>query len=321
MADQNLHNENQVLASKFGDLLEDKIHLSEIEDLLFNELAQARKELLLDVDAPGKEKVWNNINTEIHNSAGKEKEKARIFNLSSVQKWAVAATVIIAAFIGVYNVIFITQEHLLYQTAEAKGSVSLEDGSEVTLRPYSKLYEISHSKDEMSYRLEGEGYFEITKVDDRRFAVTAGNGRITVLGTRFNVSTWGEQVQVFLEEGSIELENIQSKERVLLSPGEAARISKTASLEFNRVVDPEEFTDWKKDTLVFKNRDITTIVQELEQQFNISVTLNEDLKSVTLSGELTLNNPQQALDYLALTLEGSFEKVSDNSYRFISSNN
>lgn len=319
MADQNLHNDNQVLASKYGDLLEDKIHPSEIEDLLFDALSEAKNDLLLYVDSPGKEDVWKNISSEIRKPGNKE--KARIFNLNSVQRWAVAAAVVIAAFIGVYTTIFSGQEELLYQTAEAKASVTLQDGSEVTLRPYSKLYEVDRNQMAMTYRLEGEGYFEVTKTEDRRFAVIAGNGKVTVLGTRFNLSTWGKQVQVFLEEGSIEFENIQSNERVMLSPGEAARISGTASLEFNQVVDPEEFTDWKKDILVFKNRDITTIVQELEQQFNISVTLTEDLKSVTLSGELTLNNPQQALDYLALTLEGSFEKVSDNSYRFVSSNN
>jgi len=321
MASQNSHNDNQVLASKFGDLLENEIHATEIEDPLFDTLTMAKNELLLDVDAPGKDKVWKNISTEIHSSAGKKTETARIFNLNSVQRWTVAAAVVIAAFIGIYTTIFSSQEELLYQTAEAKASVTLQDGSEVTLRPYSKLYETDRNRMEVTYRLEGEAYFEVTKAKDRRFAVIAGNGKVTVLGTRFNLSTWGKQVQVFLEEGSIEFENIQTKERMLLSPGEAARISESTSLEFNQAVDSEEFTDWKKDILVFKNRDITTIVQELEQQFNIRVTLTEDLKSITLSGELNLNNPQQALDYLALTLEGSFEKVSDNSYRFVSSTN
>lgn len=95
-----------------------------------------------------------------------------------------------------------TQPALIAQSDSTIETIILADGSEVSLRPHSSLYEIAFSNSERSYKLDGEGFFSVAKDTDRPFSVNTSSRTITVLGTEFDVSTWGNTTK-FLNKAFI----------------------------------------------------------------------------------------------------------------------
>jgi len=312
MTKQNDHNKEEKLAEEYGRYLEG----GEITDPTLETLQKIKKGVLSSPHSQGKEEVWSAIRHQLHTGD----TRGRIFHMSGFRKWMVAASVVLAALLGAYLFNLPTQETLVYQTEASIEQVLLADGSEVVMRPHSRLYKMKETDMNSHYRIAGEAFFEVVKNPDRLFSVTANQGVITVVGTRFNVSSWGKEARVYLEEGTVEFKNEVTDEQVVLSAGEYARIPETTEIEVVQNVNPDQFTDWQQNKLIFQEQNLESVVYELEQHFNISVWIPEAMKDVTLSGELSLNTPAQVLDYLAVILDVSFESTGKNAYRLVSEN-
>ncbi len=93
-----------------------------------------------------------------------------------------------------------------YETFESGASVrhvTLADGSSVELNLGSQLT-YSNYKDQRRVTLsKGEAFFDVSHDAEHPFVVRAGEGRIRVTGTRFNVWMYEDQVRVTLLEGSV----------------------------------------------------------------------------------------------------------------------
>src|SRR5690606_12315868 len=71
--------------------------------------------------------------------------------------------------------------------------VKLPDGTQIWLNAATKLrYPTTFYEKERVVELEGEAYFEVAKNAKMPFKVKSNNQLITVLGTHFNVSSYGD---------------------------------------------------------------------------------------------------------------------------------
>ena len=307
---------NQQLSYNFENYLEGSIDLDRIEDPLIEVLSKFKERHFKPLAEPGKNEVWEEINLKISN-------KSNILKLdkwNSFKTWAVAATVLIASYIGFYYTFTNQSSEVILQTFADTAQITLKDGTEVILRPYSELTELNFSDDRQEYYLDGEGFFNVTKKENREFTVTAGTGKISVFGTRFNLSNWGTTSQVYLEEGSVSFEHLTTSNQIILKPGESAQVAKDGTIIRNEQADVREFNDWRNNQLNFNNKDVGSIIAELEQHFNIKVHIPDQVKSLTLSGGLTLQSQDSSLEYLALILNGDFKMIEDRDYQFIPGN-
>lgn len=311
MADQH-QNIDEQLTADFGALMDGTLAQDSINDPLMPVLNRFKEERFEPLEDSGKQQVWAMIDKEISGPAKIHQLEAK----RNIKAWLVAASVLIVSFIGLYAVFTDQSPKVLLQTYADSGEITLKDGSEVILRPYSTLTELSYSGDQQEYSLDGEGFFSVVKNADREFKVTAGNGTVTVLGTRFNLSSWDEHTEVYLEEGSVRFESAVTSSGVILQPGESAQTIGRGAVIRNEQADAREYNDWRNNQLIFTNKEVSSIIAELEQHFNIVIRVPDALQSVTLSGGLTLDSPEQSLEYLALTLDGDFVKITDMEYRF-----
>lgn len=305
------------LARQIGDYLNGNSELKANEDSFTQVLVTYktnRADAISSAPSIDTHKIWERIAKQTKPGAGNEQATVhRIFNNAKV--WAVAASVLIAAFIGIYY--YTSQEAgLIASSMQQIEKVTLDDGSIVTLRPNSSLYELAMNSAEHTYRLEGEAFFEVTPSEERTFSVEGGNGKVSVLGTRFDLSTWGGQTQVYLEEGSINFENLITNTSVILKPGESAEIDNSKSIN-TAVTTSNEFTDWMKRELIFANKTSEYVFSELEQEFNITITAPDSILKTTLSGGLSLTTAQQSLSDLSLVLGGEFIEVNEKRFNFV----
>lgn len=305
------------LAKQLGSSLRTGEGISSVQDPLIRKLLafkETEEASIVDLKKDSAE-IWNMIDSET-----RSQKKAPITPLSikrtNTLAWATAATVLIAAFVGIFWLSTPSEPTLIAQSSSTIKTITLGDGSQISLRPHSSLYEVASSNSERSYKLDGEGFFKVTKDIDRPFSVNTNSGTITVLGTQFNVSTWGSATNVFLEEGSVRID-LDSKNSVILKPGEKATVTKSGITE-PVTADIEEFKDWLDNALIVKSTPITSVIAELEHHYEISIDLsNMENETELITGSILLSDVSRTLNDLGIILGGTFREFNSDSYVFI----
>lgn len=310
------------LAKKINRLLEEKRVDSEEEqeNSLLNLLLhfRARKKETYAYTSVPSERIWNTIQDGLN-----KQTEAIIHKLSIRQKtllWASIAAVLLISILT-YNYFQTSSKPvLLASSATSIEHYTFKDGSKVTLRPHSRLFMEHHSKTVEIYKLTGEGFFNIIHNPQRTFIVDAGSGRITDLGTRFDLSNWDGNIQVYVQKGSVALQSNKNKKSVTLKAGEFGSISSEGKLSKPEKRNSSPFLDWMSNVMVLNHQNVASVFRELEQQFSIKILVsNNTLTNETISGEIHLDSLNHSLKDLAIVLGGKFSKINDNTYRFVAS--
>lgn len=143
-----------------------------------------------------------------------------------------------------------------------KSIVRLNSGStlRLPLEPNTKVRRVE---------LEGEAYFEVTKDEHKPFEVATKNAVVRVLGTKFNVCSYGNdpKEQVTLVEGRVEVKN--AKHSYILAPGE--HYESDVKVDNSKVfsVNVNLFVSWKDGIYRFQNMRLAEIMPKFERWYNV----------------------------------------------------
>lgn len=232
--------------------------------------------------------------------------------------WAAAAVLVISAFVLLYVNLLSPGPELIAQSQDTISTVTLADGSEVTLRPHTRLYDYGGTNQTHRYKLEGEAFFDVTHDPARRFEVETSNARVSVLGTQFDLSSWRHSSRVYLQKGRVSFSSLaDTAQRVVLHPGQSSLLTDQHAPSPPAPANAEEITDWMRNQLVFHNQPARTVLHELEQHFNLQIAAPDTVLNERLSGRVLLQDRGSSLADVGLVLGGRFEKVGTNRYRFI----
>lgn len=176
----------------------------------------------------------------------------------------------------------------------------LPDGSRVWLNAQSSItYPTFFTGDMRSVQLTGEAYFEIksiaTETGKMPFVVQINSknkalkGEVEVLGTRFNVNAYDDEVLVktTLVEGKVRMRNniTSSAQSVILRPGEQARLAKAGKIA---VVKDEYALDmaiaWTKNEFTFRGSTAADIFREACRWYPITVSYPDGEPTETFGG-------------------------------------
>lgn len=316
---------DRVLAQAHGKMLEGSLSANDIQDPIYR-LLRTSKDNLDQVESSvynlGKEHVWEKIQSEIGTSPGIQGAgtTARILPFNTGSTWfRVAAAVLLIALTSLITVMLIRDAgpELLASADNAVEIVELNDGSLVTLRPNSSIYEVSISDNLHLYRLDGEALFSVSSISSREFTVQAGRGEVTVLGTRFNLYEREDRTRVDLLEGSVRFKNINSDEDVLLEPGQAAEITEIRSMIGPYTPAEDDITGWTENRLTFRNRALADIISELEFHYDIRIYVPASLENEYLGGSVMLDSRDQSLRDLGTVLGGRFVQTETGEFEFV----
>jgi transmembrane sensor len=187
----------------------------------------------------------------------------------------------------------------------------------VRLRPHSALYRVP-TDTASRYRLRGEAYFAVPpRTDTPPFEVRTDDARVRVLGTRFVVRTWGAGTEVYLEEGRLRMTAQAPRPSLRLTSGQRASVSPEGRVTSPTAAPRSLYLGWLDRTLNFERRPLRKIVDELEHHYYLAIRIPERLASQTLTGQISLGDRAQSLHDLAVVLGGRFERIDDDSYRFV----
>ena len=165
---------------------------------------------------------------------------------------------------------------------------AFQDGSEVWLNDGSSIeYQSSEWSSQRSITLQGEALFEVSKGSP--FTVNTPNGRVTVLGTQFNVRAWGGNLYVECYEGKVQVKS--GDQLTILTANERVEVVEGA-MKDNQVLNNTSPT-WKAGTSRFYDDKLSMVCDELERQYQISVDLKASNRN--FSGNFNHQNLEQAL--------------------------
>jgi transmembrane sensor len=198
------------------------------------------------------------------------------------------------------------------EAGEAVVTWTAPDGSEVTLRPHSRLSRLDRSG--RAYSLTGEAYFAVAHAEGAPFTVATTHGDVTVLGTRFTVATWAGDTRVFVEEGRVGVSS--GTDRRVLAAGDAARSTRGGLVQDDPEATAESALDWTDSTLAFRSTPAARVAAELEHHFRIRIDLPERLRGEALTGSLPLADRDEALGQFGRVLGGRLRADANGVLRF-----
>ncbi len=220
----------------------------------------------------------------------------------SVFFWIGTAAAIL--LIAVTTVLLVKSKPESYVTnANAMMSLSLDDGSEVTLDRQSQLtVNDNFGGNIRSVSLEGQAYFKIAKNPDQPFVISTPKGKVQVLGTSFNVLVRGEAFEVAVTSGTVEL--ISGKQKLLLNRQETGILQEgiLKRMPWN----PNDLA-WLG-TLEFNGENLSKVANTLNELFGKSIQLEGPISDCTITAKIEFDTMEDVLEVIAETLDLSWRK-------------
>lgn len=190
----------------------------------------------------------------------------------------------------------------IYATAAGEiRDVSLADGSQVVMNGASRM-EVRISARSRDVRLlSGEAFFNVTRDVERPFSVYAGEGRASVLGTRFDIALDDARVELAVAHGLVRFQRADGKH-----DGELVHAGYRSTLDRDGITVPSAFDAksilaWREGWLEVNNMPLAQLLPKIRRWSDKSIILSDTtLGTRRISGRFPLTDTQSLLENLAL---------------------
>ncbi|MWB93289.1 DUF4974 domain-containing protein [Flavobacterium sp. GA093] len=245
-----------------------------------------------------------NENAMLANILNQKKETPKVIPMYKKWMFRAAAILVLALGITFAMKVFVPET----QTADfgKKTTFLLPDNSEVVLNSGSELnYRRWNWDNNRNLELNGEAYFRVAK--GRKFEVHTNLGKVTVLGTQFNVKARKNRFDIVCYEGRVKVNYADSQ--ILLTHGQGVSFENGKQIKMEITSLKPEWTD---NQIAFYKENIRTLLDEVERQYNITIELNSKDTISLFTGKLPANNLDVALQIISTTYHLEAKKVSKN---------
>ena len=180
------------------------------------------------------------------------------------------------------------QYHTLNVPKGGQYQLVLSDGTYVYLNSASKIKypPVFGAKDSIrQVFIEGEAYLEVAHNDQMPFVVNTRNGKIHVLGTRFNVHDYPDEdcAYITLVEGKICFTNHEIE--YTMRPGEEISYHKTERFLNHYSKNVSSSTAWTMGLFEFNSMPLHQIMKQLSRWYDFTYEFdNEEQKNLLFTG-------------------------------------
>ncbi len=202
-----------------------------------------------------------------------------------------------------------------YQTTAGEvREITLADGSSVVLNGASAI-EVRFAEGERHVELEaGEALFDVAHDRQRPFTVAAGDGRVTVLGTRFDLALNGEQVDLEVARGLVRFAGADDEANAVLVKG-AYRSTLVAGVPSQpQAYAVSDEPAWRSGWLDVADIPLAQLLPRLERWTGKSIEVkDQSLLDRRVAGRFRLSQPATVLDNLGV-IHGFTVRETDESF-------
>ena len=273
-------------------------------------------------DPPNKEESWDSLVQNINNLPPPLLVKKSSFPQNIIKFWIpfvhkpnyVLFLPII--FILVLHIYFNFYQNKTFTTKHGENlSLVFPDNSKVLLNSGSSItYKKGFNTNHRTLSLEGEAYFEVQSLT-LPFIVNTKHGKISVLGTSFNVKSRNNEFEVGVNSGQLRVSNRDSsinlnQKQCLMGYG---NFTKNTILN----IEIEKYPGWINQKLYCMQTSLETVCKEIERIHNVKIKFsNQKMKKITITGTIDTSRLETMLNTIALLSQHSF-KLEDGTYTVI----
>lgn len=183
---------------------------------------------------------------------------------------------------------------------------ALPDNSEVVLNSGSEIeYKKWNWDNNRNLKLQGEAYFKVAK--GKKFQVNTNLGKVSVLGTQFNVKARNNRFDVTCFEGRVKV-NYNSGE-VILTKGQTVSFENNVKIIHQAVAHEKPL--WTLDQMDFEKENLTNVLDEIQRQYNIKINAKSVESEQLFTGKIPANNIDVAIQIIASTYHLKHQKQKD----------
>lgn len=184
-------------------------------------------------------------------------------------------------------------------------SVVLGDGTVIRLGSDSRLKVPNHTT-AREVSISGRAYFAVARDEGRPFVVRTPEGTIRVLGTRFSLEAFGEDLRLVVIEGQVALSG--SREEIELHENQMARVIRGNALPVITVADPSGAAEWVGDFLAFQDTPLRDVIHEVSRKYDVRIELSEpELAERTLTAWFAGYTLEQVVEVICIITSSECE--------------
>lgn len=235
--------------------------------------------------------------------------KQPVKTISLYKTWLFRVAAIIVLGLG----LVFTYSNLASMTVTAENgkqsSFLLPDASQVVLNSGSEIeYKKWNWDNHRSLELQGEAYFKVAK--GKKFEVNTALGKVTVLGTQFNVKQRDNSFDVRCYEGRVKVNYKNTEVIITKGMSVAFRNGQPIPVPENTTTAPE----WLNNEMVFNQEDLKSILSEFERHFNVTLELKSSNNTQLFTGTIPAENIEVALQVLSTSYHLKPVKTGQNKF-------
>lgn len=235
----------------------------------------------------------------------KESKTAFSFNRAF---YKIAAVFVIFAGITYFTLNQISKETYITDS-NSTNSFFLPDSSKVVLKSNSEINLNTFNWHlNRKLQLKGIAYFHVSK--GNKFVVNTDLGKVSVMGTKFEVKSQEKNFNVICYEGKVKV-NFENKETILTK---GMQVNFANGKQTNSVTD--QVNPYETDSLmIFEEEKLENILSKLEDVYHIKI-ISKITSTELFTGKLPSDNLDIALSIIASTYNIKYQKTTENNVLF-----
>jgi transmembrane sensor len=227
--------------------------------------------------------------------------------------WRVPARALLAASIAVVCVgggmfAWLNRAPVYSTGVGEQRSLTLEDGSMVTLDTRSRIRVRFSARERDIDLLEGQALFRVAKNDRQPFVVRSDTAAARAVGTEFDMYRQRDGITVTVLEGRVAVTSSSEQRRaddaVLVPAGQQVAVLGAAQVTPSAVADVAAATAWTQRRLIFESTPLAAVVEEFNR-YNARrlVIAAPRLSSFHVSGVFSSTDPTLLVQFLRMQAE------------------
>lgn len=196
--------------------------------------------------------------------------------------------------------------------------VALSDGSKVTVGGKSTLLAFTDPKARRVKLEAGQAFFEVAHDPAHPFVVVAGDAEITVRGTKFDVRRIGEDVQVNVLEGRVEVRRrgvltflTAGSPDAVLTAGQASELRPAVGAFAAAAPAATGAGEWRSGRLFYDDAPLADILADARRYSNQRIILASGAENLSLTVSYRAGDIDGLIDSIEAALPVRIEKRND----------
>lgn len=178
-------------------------------------------------------------------------------------------------------------------------NINLADGSQIWLNTSTAINVDYTAQQRRIQLLHGEIYIETAKDPDRSFVVDTSHGRLTALGTQFNVMSHPHDIELAVYQSAVSVQTV-NHQQAELHAGETSRFNSEQIQPTQHVITARQA--WRQGLLVAEDMTLQELITELNRYQYGYINISEEIAQLKVYGSFPLHDTDRALNMLTRVL-------------------